>query len=120
MNKLLKTLALFVSSLALLPATALAQLNNPQGVGNVGVAQGGLIPIVIQVINILLSLAGLVAVIYLIYGGFRYITSRGDEDEAAEAKNVIIYAIIGLIVIGISAVIVRFIIGAVFGQPGGL
>ena len=68
------------------------------------------------IINVLLTLAALVAAIYLILGGVRYITSRGDEDAAGEAKNTILYAVIGLIVIGLSAAIVNFVLSAVVGS----
>ena len=60
----------------------------------------------------LLVLAALAAAIFLIIGGARYIGSQGDEDAAAEAKNTILYAIIGLIVIGLAAVIVNFFVSA--------
>jgi hypothetical protein len=59
---------------------------------------------------ILLGLVGLIAVIAVIYGGVRYILSGGDEDAAKDAKRIILYAVIGLIVIGLSAAIVNFVI----------
>jgi len=51
--------------------------------------------------------------VFLLIGGIRYIFSQGDEDQAAQAKNTILYAIIGLIVIGLAAVVVNFIVAAV-------
>ncbi len=114
----LKTLVTTVvtSSLALLPGVAFAQLGNV-GVDNVGVLKGNnLAGTVGNIVKILLMLAGLVAVIYLIYGGVKYITSQGEEEAAEEGKRVILYAIIGLIVIGISAVIVNYIVTAIFAS----
>jgi len=72
-----------------------------------------------NIINAVLGLVSAVAVMALIYGGIKYITSLGNEDDAAKAKRVILYAIIGLIVIALSAVIVNFTLGAVKGQGDG-
>ena len=78
-----------------------------------GTARGGLIQSVTNIINIFLVLAGLTAAVILVYGGVLYITSRGDTDAADTAKNTILFAVLGLIVIGLSAAIVNFVVGAV-------
>ena len=64
-----------------------------------------------NVISILLFLAGTIAVIMIIVGGIRYITSDGDANKAGQAKNTIIYAIIGLVVAVLSYGIVAFVLG---------
>ena len=93
------------------PAVALAQLSgSPVFAGTAG---GDLISAVITIVNIFLILAGLVAAIFLIVGGVQYIISRGDEDATEKAKNTILYAIVGLVVIGLAAAIVNFVVGAV-------
>lgn len=101
-------------SALLLPQLVLAQGLIPQPPFG-GTSGSGLVTAIRTIINILLILASLVAVIMIIYGGVRYIISRGEEDEAAAAKNVILYAVIGLIVIGLSAAIANFVIGAISG-----
>lgn len=58
----------------------------------------------------LLSLIGTIAVISLLYGGYLYITSQGDEGSVEKAKHIILYSIIGIIVIGLSAIIVNVVI----------
>jgi len=63
------------------------------------------------IINVILSLLGIVAAAVLIYGGFVYITSTGDEQKISRAKSIILYAVIGLIVVGISGILVNVIIG---------
>ena len=93
------------------PLTAFAQLSGTQPFA--GTAQGGLIDAVTTIVNIFLILAGLVAAIFLIIGGVQYITSRGDEDAAEKAKNTILFAVIGLVVIGLAAAIVNFVVGAI-------
>lgn len=59
-----------------------------------------------QIINYALGIAFFVAVIYLIYGGFLYITSAGNEESAEKGKNAIVYSLIGIVVIVLSFVIV--------------
>lgn len=66
-----------------------------------------------NIINIALGLVGIIALIFLIFGGFQYITSAGDEQKAEHAKRIILYAIVGLIVIGLAAATVNFVITAI-------
>ena len=100
------------SALLTVPGIVLAQ-----GLGQItpfqGTAGGTLIEAVTAIVNFLLVLAGLAASVFLVIGGVQYITSRGDEDTAAKAKNTILYAVIGLVVIGLSAAIVNFVVSAV-------
>jgi len=67
---------------------------------------------ILKIINIALALAGLIAVLFLIIGGFRYITSAGNEETAEQAKAIILNAIIGIVVIILSFVIIRVISSA--------
>lgn len=62
--------------------------------------------LLIAVINWFLGLVGLLAVLMLIYGGFRYLTSGGNEESTTKAKNTIIYAIIGIVIVILSYAIV--------------
>jgi len=80
-----------------------------------GTAGGSLIDAITGIVNALLALAALIAAIFVVIGGVRYITSQGDEDAAAAAKNTILYAAIGLIVIALSAVLVNFIVANIPG-----
>lgn len=69
-----------------------------------------------DVINIFSLVVGVVAVIMIIIGGLRYITSGGDTGNVSAAKNTILYAIIGLVIVALSQVIVRFVLGRVAGS----
>jgi hypothetical protein len=69
--------------------------------------------IIADVINIFSLIVGIVSVIMIIVGGFRYITSGGDSNNVSSAKNTILYAIIGLIIVALAQSIVRFILGRV-------
>lgn len=66
--------------------------------------------IVTQIINILSLAVGVVAVFMIIIGGLRYITSGGESGSVTGAKNTILYAVVGLIVVALAQVIVRFVI----------
>ena len=66
--------------------------------------------IITRVINIFSILIGAISVIMIIIGGFRYIVSGGDQNNVTAAKNTIMYAIIGLVVVLFSQVIARFIL----------
>ena len=68
--------------------------------------------LVSTIINVLSVIVGVVAVIMIIIGGRKYITSGGDSNNVASAKNTIIYAIIGLIIVALAQVIVRFVLSA--------
>jgi len=62
------------------------------------------------IINILSVIVGVVAVIFLVLGGFRYITSGGDSGRVGSAKSTIIYAVIGLIIVAVAQVIVNLVL----------
>lgn len=63
-------------------------------------------------VNIMSLVVGIVAVIMIIYGGLRYITSGGDSGAVGNAKNTLIYAIIGLVIVALAQVIVHFVLNA--------
>lgn len=65
------------------------------------------------IVGVFLFLIGTVAVIMLIYGGFRYVTSAGDASAVTSAKNTIIYAVVG-IVVAISAYAITSFVTGVF------
>ena len=63
------------------------------------------------VVNILLFVVGAVAVIMLVIGGLRYVTSNGDQNAVTGAKNTILYAIIGIVVAFLAFAAVNFVTG---------
>src|SRR5438876_7743675 len=90
------------------------QNNCPTGVG-LRCQDTSLSSIFKTIINWALGIAFALAVIYLIYGGFLYITSAGNEESATKGKNAVIYALIGIIIIILSYVIVNVIENLVQG-----
>ena len=69
-----------------------------------------------KISNTLLLVIGIISVIMLIYGGFRYIVSGGDNKKVTDAKNTILYDIIGLIISLLAYAIINFVIAAITGQ----
>lgn len=74
--------------------------------------------IITTVINVLSLVIGVIAVIMIIIGGFKYITSSGDAGNVTSAKNTILYAVVGLVVVALAQIIVRFVIGRVTDPAG--
>lgn len=62
------------------------------------------------IINTLLILIGMVSVVMIVIGGFRYTMSRGEASEVKTAKDIILYAIIGLVVAVMAYAIVNFVL----------
>ena len=89
--------------------------------GGVQAAQGTGVPtslfggsgIVTTVTNILLFIAGALAVIMIIWGGLRYATSAGNSANVTAAKNTVLYAIVGLIIAFLAFAVVNWILGAI-------
>jgi hypothetical protein len=62
------------------------------------------------VINILSLITAVIAVIMIIVGGIRYVTSSGDSTSTGNAKNTVIYAVVGLVIVALAQLIVRFVV----------
>ena len=72
-----------------------------------------------SITNVLLFVIGAVAVIMIIIGGLRYVTSGGNSASISAAKNTILYAIIGIIVALLAYAIIHFVINS-FSAGGGV
>jgi cytochrome bd-type quinol oxidase subunit 2 len=71
---------------------------------------GGLGKLIRTIINVLSVIIGAIAVIMIIIGGFRYIVSAGNAEQAKSARNTILYAIIGLVIVALAQIIVHFVL----------
>lgn len=65
--------------------------------------------IIVDALNMAYFIGGILAVIMVIIGGLNYVTSSGDSGKTAKAKNTILYAVIGLVVIIFAFAITTFI-----------
>lgn len=131
MKKLFIVLAVIAASALIFSTPALAadcgSENSSQqaiceGVGQTGgqsAASGTTINNLIRtVINFLSIGVGLLAVVMIIVGGFKYITSGGDSNKVASAKKTIIYSVIGLVVAFFAQILVQTVLNEV-SNPGG-
>lgn len=66
-----------------------------------------------KIINILSVIIGAVAVVMIIIGGFRYVTSGGNAESTKSARQTIVYAIVGLVIVALAQIIVHFVLNAV-------
>ncbi len=127
-NKALFALiAIFGLSVLLAPAPALAATAD----GNFGLAKIGeanqlggvlgkqdLTTTITKIIKIALSLLGLIAVVIILAGGFKWMTAGGNEDKVGEAKKMIISGVIGLAIILSAFAIASFVIGSLYTATG--
>ncbi len=81
--------------------------------GGNGDPQGTVNNIVKTVINIFSVVVGIIAVIFIIIGGIKYITSGGDSNNVSSAKNTILYAIVGLVIVALAQILVRYVLAKV-------
>jgi type IV secretory pathway VirB2 component (pilin) len=66
---------------------------------------------VVNIINWVLGILALVAVVFVILGGFQWMTAGGNEEKIEKAKKVISAAVIGLIIVLLAWAIVIFVAG---------
>ena len=68
-----------------------------------------------SIVDVLSLIVGATSVIMVIIGGLRYVVSGGDSAKVVAAKNTILYAIVGLVVVIFAQSIVAFVVGRVTG-----
>lgn len=77
--------------------------------------------IVADIIKIVLGFLGVLAVVLILYAGFKWMTSGGNEEKVGGAKKILVAGVIGLALILSAYLIANFVInriyGAVNGQP---
>ena len=102
---------------AVLPASAAICNGTPKDCLNKGVNEidgeadaNDLTNLIKNVVNVLLFIVGVAAVIMIIIGGLRYVTSSGDQSQVTAAKNTILYSVVGLVVAALAYAIVNFVV----------
>lgn len=104
-------LIIVLSSLSIVNFISDALGITPQGIpGDTGLFDGTLAQVLTNLIQSALTLVGVISLGIMIYGGFRWMTSAGNEDTIGEAKRTITAGAIGIIIIIISYSVVYFII----------
>lgn len=67
----------------------------------------------LNIVNYAIAAVGIIAVLVIVMGGQRYITSGGDPGKAKQAKDMILYAVIAIVVAVLAFAIVNFVSGAI-------
>ncbi|HSD12626.1 MAG TPA: pilin [Patescibacteria group bacterium] len=104
-----------VVAAAVIPAVAMAQgvdlgLNYATAIG---LGTQDVRSTVSNVIKAFMGLLGIVAVVIILLGGFKWMTAGGNEEKVAEAKKLIISGIIGLVIIMSAYAIAQFVVSAI-------
>ena len=124
---MLKKILMIIPAVSLFGASAVAPVSyaacsTPQECASQGVdsaqtggknTDGG--DIIQSIVNLLLYITGAVAVIMIVIGGIKYVTSGGDSSQTKSAKDTILYAVVGLIVAIVAYAVVNFVIDAFVG-----
>ncbi len=71
----------------------------------------GALHLVFNILQFMLFIAGLLAVIFVMIGGVMYSTSGGDEKRVVKARGAILNAVVGLVLVSLAYVIVKYIAG---------
>jgi hypothetical protein len=82
---------------------------NPNDTG-CGASNGQVTKIIRIALQILSVAAGIIAVIMIIVAGLKYVTSQGDASKISSAKNSLIYAIVGIVIVAFAQIIVQFVV----------
>ncbi|MFH0891968.1 MAG: hypothetical protein V1867_04265 [Candidatus Falkowbacteria bacterium] len=71
-----------------------------------------------SVLKVLLGFLGIIAVLLILYGGFKWMTAAGDEGDVDTAKKIISAGVIGLVIILASFAVSQFVINALYNATG--
>lgn len=83
-----------------------------------GLEEFGQLEIAGNILNFITSLAAIIALLVFIIGAVMYIISLGDESKAAFAKRIMLYAIVGLLLVGGAYVVIRLVRDILDGSAG--
>ena len=67
-----------------------------------------------QLINVILGFLGILSIALILFGGFKWMTAAGNEDQVAGAKKLLVAAVIGLVIILSSYALAGFVLDAIF------
>ena len=102
----LSPLSFFAAASPILAQSIDAGVKSPPGIVPATTSIGSIVTFLVAFIIVIAVLA---AVLYIVIGAFQWITSGGDKQKVADARNHILAAVIGLIIIALSFVIINVI-----------
>src|SRR3989338_3590357 len=112
-KKIIFSILIAITITALLPAVVLAATKSTYLTNQHGTTDAP--KLIGRIIKASLGVVGSVALLMFIYGGFLWLTSAGSPDKITKGKNVIVWAVIGLVVIFLSYTMVDFVINKALG-----
>jgi len=74
--------------------------------------------IIAAVINVMLGFLGIIAVVLILLGGFKWMTAAGNEDKVAEAKKLLAAGVIGLVIILAAFALAQFVLRQLINATG--
>ncbi len=106
-----------------IPAVALAQQEVNYGFTNFNKATnlGTNVPVVqtvANIINILLGFLGVIAIVLILIGGFKWMTSQGNEEKIGEAKKLLGAGVVGMVIIFVAYALAFFIVNQLATSTG--
>ncbi len=90
----------------------------PENTGSGPAGVKTLTELIAKVINYLLYFSGTIAVLFIIIGGFWYMTSSGNEEQAEKGQKTLLNAVIGLVLIVMAYVIVNIVVNTLTSGSG--
>ena len=127
-TKYLTIILLVAMSLSIVPGLAGAQFNPEEPLeGSTGLENTilgcdktkGILCIISTIVRFMLSLAFVVAMVYVVVSGYRFVTSSGNEEKLSAAKSQLLWAVVGAVIIALSWAVLTFIINiAIEGTVG--
>jgi hypothetical protein len=128
MKKFFRGLMVFAMALAIvMPMAPVMAQTDPFGTDVVNTELNGVLgesnsdprAIATRIINIILTFLGLLAVVIILIGGFKWMTAGGNEENVAAAQKIIVSGIIGLVIILASWGIATFVLSQISGAVNG-
>lgn len=118
MKKIIITILIISAIIAVAPLPAVAQGFSLVQCGREGQQQcqlRDLFVIISRMINYLVSLAGLVAMFYIINAGFGLVFAQGNPEKIQSNKDAIYQAVVGLGLVVLSFVLINLLVNGIFG-----
>lgn len=82
-----------------------------------GLRDDNLFDFIASAIRVVLGVLGAILLVIIIYGGFLYATAAGNEERVTQARNTLVYAIIGIVIISAAWILSDFIISNILLSP---
>lgn len=84
-----------------------------------GLSSGNLVDTISSIIRVALGFLGVIAVVIILLGGFKWMTSGGNDEKVKKAKGLIFQGIIGLVIVLSSYAIASFVITSITAATSG-